>query len=126
MEKFSPLKTGSRFVIVVDQATDEDEEVLHAHLTKIKPAYTRDVTKKEHLRKVAKIEAWMKKHAVITPYSFDIMRCYDVSCCGEFYMPTDCRVLAVQRQPTPILDPRRKDHFYRRTDALTMFAGQAS
>ena len=37
--------------------------------------------------------------------------------------PPQFRNVALQRQPTPIINPRRTEHFYSRDEVITMFAG---
>jgi len=73
---------------------------------------------KEHLKKVPKLVSYMDAHTTQTPYSFSIQKCDKVECCGNIRTPLDVRDLAMQRQPTPRLDPSRPGHFLCRDQAL--------
>ena len=65
-------------------------------------------------------------HAVDHPYMFDLIKCKNAACCGELKTPLEFQELALQRQPTPRKDPMREGHFYRRSEALKLFAGDAA
>lgn len=121
--KFATLKTCNKDVVVTPRVPLEDQKKLHDQLAKIDPAYDEGVSKKEHLHSVPKLVAFMKSHCVVTPYSFDIRKGDDVTCCGEICTPDEFRELAMQRQPTPIKDPKREGHFYGRSDALAVLGG---
>ena len=61
----------------------EDINTLHDQLKKIEPEYPPEVSKKEHLKDVPGLAAYLDTYAVITPYSFYIKKCINPSCCGE-------------------------------------------
>ncbi len=121
---FATLNTGGRPVVVRDRVPRQDVEALYDKLEQIDSHYTSSCTNKEHLDKVPLLAAFLAKHAVITPYSFDLIKCSDKSCCSELKTPPQFRDIALQRQPIPIINPSRKEHFYSRDEAITMFAGK--
>ena len=117
-KRFANLETSGKKVIVSPRVPEEAVTTLHNHLKAIDPAYTPSITKTEHMKKVPKLEGFIRSHAVITPYSLSIQKCNDAACCGVIRTPLEVRDLALQRQPTPRLDPNRPDHFFRRDQAL--------
>ena len=121
------MKVDKRPVHIIPRVTHQVEQRLHAHLRKNDPAFRPDQCRAEHLNKMPVMQDWMSVHCTITPYSVVIRRCGIQLCCGDFWSPTenDIRDLVMQRQPTPRVDPRKKDlHYYRRDDALRLFGGQ--
>lgn len=53
----------------------------------------------------------------------DLIKCKNAACCSELKTPLAFQELALQRQPTPRKDPMREGHFYRRSEARKLFAG---
>eukprot|EP00984_Skeletonema_dohrnii_P019673 scaffold9466_cov85-Skeletonema_dohrnii-CCMP3373.AAC.1 len=121
--RFSDLTTGGRPVVVRDRVPREDVELLYEELKKIDSHYNSNCTNKEHLSTVPLLTDFFKVHAVTTPYSLDLIKCSNNSCCGDLKTPEQFRDLALQRQPTPIMNPKRKKHFYSRREAIGMFSG---
>ena len=118
--RFARLKAGGRSVVVSSPVPSSAVEELHESLRKIDPNYSSDVKVKSDLPQVPLIVKYWKDHVVKTPYSFSLQKCNDATCCGPLRTPDrdGIRELAMQRQPTPLLDPRRKGHFLSRDDAL--------
>ncbi len=81
--KIGTLRTGGRSVIVCPHVAVERVNELHKHLNSNDSNYTKDVHLPEHLGRVLKINAVMKKHVLETPYSFSIRKCNNESCCGK-------------------------------------------
>jgi hypothetical protein len=125
-DKFSRLTTGGRNVIVRPRVSPNEVTTLHSHLSEIDPDYCPAIKTKEHLGKVPLLVAFIGHHAVDHTYMFDLIKCKNAACCGELKTPLEFQELALQRQPTPRKDPTREGHFYRRTEALKLFAGDAA
>ncbi|KAL7550297.1 hypothetical protein ACHAWF_013536 [Thalassiosira exigua] len=123
--RFSHLTTGGRPVIVRPHVQREKVQALYNQLKKIDGAYSPEsVSRKEDLGQVPRIVNMMGTHAIVTPYSFDLAKVRGCACCGDMLTPIEHQELAFQRQPTPIEDPNRKGHYYRRGDALERFSGK--
>ncbi len=122
-DRFSHLTTGGRPVVVRERVPCSNVEALYEELRKIDPEYSIDCTNKEDLRKVPALVKFFEDHAVSTPYSLDFIKCCNRNCCCELTTPLQYRDLALQRQPTPILDKTRGEHFFSRNDAIDRFAG---
>ena len=121
------MQVDGRKIRVDPRVEPQVEQRLHSQLRKIDPTCDPLNWKAEDLHKSAAMKSWMLIHCTITPYSFYIRRCSNKDCCGEFRTPTEngVRDLAMQRQPTPIIDPTRKEfHYYRRDDALRLFGSK--
>jgi hypothetical protein len=102
---------------------------LHSILFKIDDKYDPSYRNAEDAKKMPALSAWMKKHALILPYSISIRKCNDVSCCGKLRSPVASRDLVMQRQPTPRIDTsntQRENHFLSRDQSLLLFANNAS
>ena len=99
---------------------------LHDALTAIDPASSRPIHLAANPKKIPKLEAWMKKHCVIHPYSMYIQWSNDQACCGTFHSPPEVGDLVMQRQPTPQKDSHRAGHFMCRDDVLELFANDSS
>eukprot|EP00985_Skeletonema_marinoi_P007014 scaffold3067_cov89-Skeletonema_marinoi.AAC.1 len=130
-KRFSRLEASNRPVLVRPRVPTEKVDALHSHLKKIDNEYSPEIRNKADLTKVPSITAFFERHAVITPYIVDIIKCKNhPACCDELKTPlrTPLRVqqLALQRMPTPIKDPRREGHFLRRQGALLRFDGDVS
>ena len=83
-EKFAHMKTGNQDVVVTPRVPKAEVDRLHYQLKKKDPNYTPAIKRKEDLKKVPKVEAFIKSHCTITPYSFDIQKCNDSNCCAAF------------------------------------------
>ena len=126
-ERFSRLEASNRPVLVRPRVPTEKVDALHSHLKKIDNEYSPEIRNKADLTKVPSITAFFERHAVITPYTVDIIKCKNhPACCDELKTPLRVQQLALQRMPTPIKDPRREGHFLRRQDALLRFDGDVS
>ena len=121
--RFSRLSTSGRPVVVRERVPRSHVDALVDELKKIDSDYTSDCTNQEHLRRVPLLVKFFGDHAVSTPYSLDFIKCSNQACCGEINTPQQFRDLALQRQPTPIMNPARADHFFSRNEAIERFAG---
>ncbi len=122
---FSNLTTSGRPVVVRPHVPAENVNALYAQLKKIQPEYTPEgICKKEHLSTALKLVNFIASHVIDTPYCFDVRKIRGCSCCGELRTLSQFQELALQRQPLPIEDPKRKGHYYRCEDALELFSGQ--
>ena len=123
-DRFSALDQNGRPVIVDKQCQSEVVEKLHDNLSKIDAMYDRSIRQKSQLGRMPDLKNYVDKHVVSTPYTFSIQKCGEQSCtiCKPISAPEgDVRDLVLQRQPTPIQDPTRTDHFYERKKALAKF-----
>ncbi len=99
---------------------------IHSHLHKVDSNYNRKVYKADHKKNVPNIVNIQATNCVITPYSFDVMKCDDVSCCGVIRTPTHNGIceLAIQRQATSLRDPKLPGHLFCCSDALEQASGK--
>ncbi len=100
-EKFAHLKTGNQDIAVTPLVPKAEVDCLHYQLKKKDPNYTPAIKRNKDLKKVPKVEAFIKNHYTITPYSFDIQKCNNPNCCVAFRTLEEVRELAMQKQPTP-------------------------
>lgn len=103
-ERLSKLVVSGKPVSVTPRVQSSVEEDLHSILSKIDNKYDQSYRNAEDAKKMPTMSIWMKKHALILPYSISIQKCNDVSCCGELRSPVAFRNLVMQRQPTPRMD----------------------
>lgn len=129
-ERLSKLVVSGKPVSVTPRVQSSVEEDLHSILSKIDNKYDQSYRNAEDAKKMPTMSIWMKKHALILPYSISIQKCNDVSCCGELRSPVAFRNLVMQRQPIPQGWIRQtlneKNHFLSRDDALRLFANNTS
>eukprot|EP00957_Ditylum_brightwellii_P081613 6208655-Ditylum_brightwellii.AAC.1 len=70
------------------------------------------------------LDAFIKNHAILTPYSVSVQNCGSSSCktCKPFHDPEgEASNLIMQYQPMPLPDPSRAGHFYNREDIFKHF-----
>lgn len=121
------MEVDKRPVHIFPKVAHQVEQRLYTHLRKNDPAFRPDQCRAKNLNKMPVMQTWIDGHCTITPYSFVIHRCGIPLCCDDFRSPTEngIRDLVMQRQPTPRVDPRKKNlHYYQRDDALRLFGGQ--
>lgn len=111
-ERFGHLKAGNHYIKVAERVSGDKVEKLHENLRNIESNYTSDIRLKQDLRKIPKLEQYLGKHAVLTPYSLSLQKC------GDFRTPVEHQALALQRQPIPRKDLSRDGHFLCRDEAL--------
>ena len=126
-ERFRQLKVSGRPVVVTERVDGTIEQKLHAILLGMDSKYKEDLSRAEDLTKVLVVlDGWIKKHCVVTPYSFSIQKCSDRRCCPPFRTPAALCKLAMERQPTPREDQSRPGHFLEREDALRKYGNDPS
>lgn len=117
--RMSKLKTGDHNVVVADRVPREDIVGLYDELKAIDPNFNKESMLKSDMVKMKNMSKYWDKHAVATPYSFDLRKCNNEDCCGVIRTPMEVRDLVMQRTPTPRHDPLRVGHFKRREQLLS-------
>ena len=126
-DRLGQLKVSDRPVVVTERVDGTIEKKLQNVLLEMDPNYKEDITKAEDMTKVLTVlDRWMKRHAVITPYSISIQKCNDRECCPPLRTPAELCSIAMQRQPTPREDPSRPGHFLERDNALVLHGEDSS
>ena len=123
-DRFRQLSLSGRPVVVTERVGPAIEQELHEFLHDMDDNYSPALSMAEDLKKLVCLSAWMNKHWLCTPYSISIQRCDDASCCSTFKTQIHLRDIAIQRQPTPRIDPNRPGLFLRRNDALHRYRNQ--
>ena len=71
-----------------------------------------------NLATIPSLVNYMAKHAIVTPYSFNLKKCNYEACHGAIHTPANIWHVVMQRQYVPRLDPLQKGHSFRREDVL--------
>jgi len=100
-------------------ATPKNIVGLYDELKAIDPNFNKESMLKSDMVKMMNMSKYWDKHAVATPYSFDLRKCNNEDCCGVIRTPMEVRDLVMQRTPTPRHDPLRVGHFKRREQLLS-------
>ena len=98
--RFSRLKLKGEPIEVMDPVPEETIDILKRHLRELFPGLDLNKLQKSVTKKNVPYQEWVKKHCMLTHYSFQVKKCQDANCC----LPPTLGWEELFWLPNPVLD----------------------